>query len=280
MDESRPPYLLRAFESAGSPASLRQPGPGEFPRLDDHLVDPENTRDEIIGGRRVVAMPAKPTHARQQHRLDYVIGPCVAPGYYAATDLLTRVDWESDFASDTCVLREGIDPETETRHLEEIAFEVVTRGKERDITEKADRMRRRGVRRVFAVFLKNRKFYEWDVATQSWQVMDSASRIEDPCLIAPIEVAALLNAIPPDDAVARVLVSKDNPVVRDVKAVARAEGRAAGKAEDILTILEDRGLPVDEALRSRILACADLDLLDVWFRRALRASAAEEVVGP
>jgi hypothetical protein len=60
----------------------------------------------------------------------------------------------------------------------------------------------------------------------------------------------------------------------------KAKAKAAGKAEDILTILEDRGLPVNEVLRSRILACADLDLLDVWFRRALRASTAEEVVGP
>ena len=34
------------------------PEPSPFPPVDEHWVDPEVTRDEIIGGRRVVAMPA------------------------------------------------------------------------------------------------------------------------------------------------------------------------------------------------------------------------------
>jgi hypothetical protein len=78
-----------------------------FPRVDDHLVLPEVTRDEIIGGRRVVASPAHLPHATQHTRLDYVLEAHVAPGYQAATDLLTRHDEESDFATDACVLKEG-----------------------------------------------------------------------------------------------------------------------------------------------------------------------------
>jgi hypothetical protein len=31
-----------------------------FPRVDDHLVVPEVTRDEIIGRRRMAVQPAKP----------------------------------------------------------------------------------------------------------------------------------------------------------------------------------------------------------------------------
>ena len=45
---------------------MRLPGRGSFPRVDDHLVEAEVTRDEIIGGQRVVASPAEWPHATQQ----------------------------------------------------------------------------------------------------------------------------------------------------------------------------------------------------------------------
>jgi hypothetical protein len=67
-----------------------------FPRVDDHLVEPETTRDEVIGGRRIVASPAQPPHARRYGVLEYVVQAHVRPGYTAAVDLLTRVDEESD----------------------------------------------------------------------------------------------------------------------------------------------------------------------------------------
>ncbi|MCK6586095.1 MAG: hypothetical protein L6Q76_00780 [Polyangiaceae bacterium] len=49
----------------------------------------------------------------------------------------------------------------------------------------------------------------------------------------------------------------------------RAEGRAEAKAQDILTVLEARGLPVSQELRKRILECTDLTKLDQWLRRAV-----------
>ena len=66
-----------------------------WPAVDDHIVQPEISRDEIIGGRKVVAMPAERPHATQQVRLDYVIGANVAAGYEAAkskADLFERSD--------------------------------------------------------------------------------------------------------------------------------------------------------------------------------------------
>ena len=55
-------------------------GRGSFPLVDDHLVEPEVTR-EIINGRRVVAMPAQGPHANQQTELGYVVRGKVATGY-------------------------------------------------------------------------------------------------------------------------------------------------------------------------------------------------------
>jgi hypothetical protein len=72
------------------------------PRVDDHLVEPEVTRDEIIGGVRV-ALPADSPHALQQTELDYLLRAHVVCGYRVAVELLTRHDHrhdqESDFAT-------------------------------------------------------------------------------------------------------------------------------------------------------------------------------------
>src|SRR5947209_15598466 len=88
MDEKHSGYSLKAPGPSGAPLHL--PSRGSFPRVDDHLVQPEVTRDEIIEGRRVVAFPAESPHATQHGDLHYVLRAHVAPGYLGAVDLLTR----------------------------------------------------------------------------------------------------------------------------------------------------------------------------------------------
>lgn len=277
MDEKHSGYRLKAPGPSGSGSSRHLPGRGPFPRIDDHLVVPELTRDEIIGGRRIKASPAHPPHALQQTRLDYVIEAHVAPGYRAATDLLTRHDEESDFASDTCVLRQGTDPETGTRYLEEIAFEVISEQNEAIVTEKALRMHRRGVRRIFAIRVKSQQVCEWSSETRSWRVLEPDARIEDPCLVTPVSVTALLEAAAADRAVVEALAAKGSPALRERETTAEARGRAAGMAEAIASFLEARGVSLTEAQRQEILRCRDLDQLDRWLQRAALASSADEV---
>lgn len=57
----------------------------------------------------------------------------------------------------------------------------------------------------------------------------------------------------------------------------RAEGRAAGRAEDILFVLEQRGIDVPEDVRERINGCDDPEILLGWLARAITASSAEEI---
>src|SRR5689334_17918445 len=109
--------------AAGGAAALRFPSREAAPRVDEHLVQPE-TREEMVRGRRLVAMPAKPPHADRHFGLDYVLGGHVKPGWVGSTDLLTRTAKASDFASDTCIRKAGQDEVTGARHLEEVAFEV------------------------------------------------------------------------------------------------------------------------------------------------------------
>ncbi len=109
MDENRRAYSLKAPGPGGPGSSMRLPGRGSFPDVDDRLVVPEATRDEIVNGRRVEASPSEAPHADQHSRLDYVLQAHAAPGYRASCDLLTRHAIDSDFASDVCVYKEGID---------------------------------------------------------------------------------------------------------------------------------------------------------------------------
>jgi Arc/MetJ-type ribon-helix-helix transcriptional regulator len=53
------------------------------------------------------------------------------------------------------------------------------------------------------------------------------------------------------------------------RAEGRDEGRAEAKAQDVLTVLEARGLDVSPELRRCILECTDLATLDRWLRRAV-----------
>ncbi len=279
MDENRPAFRLKAPGSSDSGPALRLPGRSSFPAVDDHLVQPEITRDEIIAGRRVIAFPAELPHADRQTQLDYVLKAHVVPGYSVATDLVTRHAVNSDFASDTCIYRKGVDPETGRRYLEEVAFEIVSKQKKGGVTKKAVLMHHRGVRRIFAVFVKGRqRVCEWSPESQTWCTLEPDSHIEDIRLIKPLAVSALLDAAIADNAVAEALIAKGNPVIRKEVDMAEARGEVRGQAKSIIIFLEARGLAVSSAQRKEILSCHDATRLDRWSSRAAVASSTSEVL--
>jgi predicted transposase YdaD len=115
--------------------------------------------------------------------------------------------------------------------------------------------------------------------------LEAGAQIEDPCLVKPLAVSALLDAALADNAVAEALAAKGNPVIQRLKAEGkeagkvegRAEGRAEGVAESILTILAARGVAVSPAQQQEILGCRDLDRLNRWLLRATQASSTAEV---
>ncbi|MFG2553507.1 hypothetical protein [Streptomyces sp. NPDC048581] len=54
----------------------------------------------------------------------------------------------------------------------------------------------------------------------------------------------------------------------------REEGVAQERAAKVLELLDLRGIPVPAAVREQVEGCSDLDLLDTWFKRAVRAENA------
>ncbi|SDD97805.1 hypothetical protein SAMN05216505_114109 [Streptomyces prasinopilosus] len=57
----------------------------------------------------------------------------------------------------------------------------------------------------------------------------------------------------------------------------RAEGAARRAAEDVLDILEVRGIDIPDAVRERVTGCGDLEILRHWHRRAVTAPTAAEI---
>ncbi len=58
-----------------------------------------------------------------------------------------------------------------------------------------------------------------------------------------------------------------------------AEGRAEGRAEDVLFVLRARGIEVTDAVRERVVGCTDPDVLQGWLGRALTVERAQEIFG-
>ena len=58
---------------------------------------------------------------------------------------------------------------------------------------------------------------------------------------------------------------------------AARSAKAEGKAEDVIAVLEERGLPVSSAERERITSSADSRELDRWLRRAISATKASDL---
>lgn len=281
MDENpRYPDRLLAPPAEGGGSAMRLPGGREeerarWPSVEDHLVEPEVTRDEVVRGRRMEALASNPPHADKQFELGYVLRSHLRDEYVGSTELLTRVGPDSDFATDVCIRKRGVDPETGVRYLEEVAFEVANEQRRKELDVRAEDLTARGVRRIFAIDVKKGEVHEWAPRWRRWRRLGSRAILRDPCFERPLSVRALLDAAAADDAVVRALLARQSPAVREHDA--RVEARV--KAEMVLTILRARGLEVSREERERVLGCTDPAILDRWAERAAVVGSAAAVFG-
>ena len=291
---SRGYALLAPGASAGA---LHAPGRSPaLPRVDDRLAPPE-TRVEYLNGFEIFAAPADQPHAIRHWDLTYVLGGHVSESYCGAVDMLTRATEINDFAPDASIFSKDPDPVTGGRRLEELAFEITDKQSIGVPTAKARQLIARGVRRVFCVLVGKRRVMEWSRATDGWEPLPTSASIEDRCLVRPLPIAALLDGVSSDDAVARALLVKGVPALQEAlqaqaekgltegKAEGLTEGKAEGllegqsraKREAIAMILRERKLDLPPSAAARIEACRDGARLDEWLRRALTASSASSL---
>jgi hypothetical protein len=259
------------------------------PDPDDHLVEPA-TRYEVFEGERVYVSPARPGHGDIHTRLDKVIDLHVAPGYKASSDLLTRRSEDSDFATDVSVRRQGRNPATGHRYLEELAFEIFFQESREYARARARQVVASGVRRMFGVFARERyrdsdvddvvdyTVAEWSPERDDWRTLAPGEVIADPALHSPIPVEALIDGLASDDAAVRALLAKKNRVLNRVFEEREAKARRADARKYLLRILERRGIALDTAQRARIDACDDLETLERWLLGATEVHDAAELL--
>jgi hypothetical protein len=140
---------------------------------------------------------------------------------------------------------------------------------------------------VFAVDVERARALEWSSALGTWSVLDTRAHIADPVLAAPLPIEALLRAAKADDAMARALIAKRNPVIEAVRAEGKLEGlaegisrgRAEGLAESLIVMLEARDVALGSADRARILGERDPATLARWTVRAATCKDVVEMFG-
>jgi hypothetical protein len=70
-----------------------------------------------------------------------------------------------------------------------------------------------GVGRVFGVDVKWSRVLEWSTALDGWRELDASGHIDDPALEVPLPIEAILHAAKANDAIARALLARLNPVI-------------------------------------------------------------------
>lgn len=233
-----PALLAPGASSSSPPGPVRCPG---LPRLDEGLL-PEDSPYEILDGRRILTM-ANPEHAAPQAQLAALLRAAAAPGCYALVELTTRADTAppppgldpnaelpptvNELRSDACVLREGTDPRTGDRFVEDLSFEVANEQSMADLKRKAARLTDRGVRRVFALLVKRKQVLEWSTAQQEF--VPVVGEIRDPCLGVPLPVRAILDAAVAEDTMVRALDQKGNRALLQIRKEEHQTGLDEGK---------------------------------------------------
>jgi Uma2 family endonuclease len=264
-----------------------------LPAVDDRLVMP-GTPYEIIDGELVRVSPADPPHGERHLQLCALIEAHTGDQFEAAADLLTRTSEVDDIAPDVSVYPDGPDPETGGRQLEQLAFEIVNKQTLGKAGKKAAKLAARGVRRVFAIDVQGSRVLEWSKARRRWRPLDPAGQIADAALAVALPIAALIHRAKADDAMARALVAKRNPVIEKVRAEGMRRGTAngmrrgvrrgtadgvrRGTAKAVVAVLAARGVSLDNAQRRLILDEPDLARLERWLTRAITCTSAAELL--
>jgi Uma2 family endonuclease len=274
----------------------------KLPAVDERLVAPE-MRFEIIGGKVEYVPPAGESHGSRHSKITALLEAYAAEGYDVATDMLTRTSEKGDMAPDASVFPRARDPRTGGRQLEELAFEVLSTERLAHAARKARALTERGVRRVFAIDVEQRRALVWSASQKIWDVLPPDSKIEDRALALPLPIRALVEAAKPDDAVAQALITKKNPVI--TSALQRAsqagerrgklegklegkiegrieghlEGQLEGRIEALLAVLDARGLEIKKKQEKRIRAERDEATLAGWIRAAASCTSIGDLLG-
>lgn len=207
--------------------------------------------------------PSENTLPGQPHgQVYFVLHTYVAAGYELEIAPLVREPDGRALGSDIRVRKNGVDPTTGDRHVEELAVAVESQhARAGDALElHVQALVARGVRRIFAIAAgsparapaetrgetrgetraratgrgparsarRPGPLREWAAARSGWRNYGDDAVIIDPCLGEPVPVRALLDAVEADRAVARALIDRRVDVIEEYGTRRYAAGKDDG----------------------------------------------------
>src|SRR4051812_7442277 len=202
----------------------------ELPPEDEHLVAPE-TPYEMVDGELVHVPPSHYDHGERQSKAAGLLDACVRPEFSVVTEVLTRLSRTTEIAPDISVYPRARDAATGRRQVPELAFEVVGTQSLANAADRARRLSARGVRRVFAIGVERNRAMEWSPGIGAWRLLDVGACIEDRVLAVALAIEPLVKAVRMDDAIARALILKNNPVIAAEMAASHWKGKVEGREE-------------------------------------------------
>ncbi|MEM9452595.1 MAG: hypothetical protein AAGF11_00350 [Myxococcota bacterium] len=143
--------------------------------------------------------------------------------------------------------------------------------------ERAQDLTECGVRRLLAVFVKRNQICEWSPQDDRWIPLDLDGSLDDPTLIRPVPLRALLDEALGNNAQVDALDAKQTPRLDEIMRKSKAAGKVEGKAEFLVELLRTRGLVLDDIHRAQVARCDDEAQLQRWLHRALTAASIHEV---
>jgi len=230
-------------------------------------VAPES-RYEVMDGKVVYVAPADEPHGSRHSKVSALVEAHAALEYDVASDMLTRTSEQDDVAPDVSVFPAEHDPATGRRRIEELAFEVVSTERLGHAGRKAAKLVGRGVRRVFAIDVERQRAFEWSGQVETWSILPDSGRIEDRALAVPLPIEALVRAAKTDDAIARALLAKQNPIIEEELRSRRAQGKVEGKIEGLLLMLHARRLDPTEGELAVLRDPSRVADIDLWITHA------------
>lgn len=186
----------------------------------------------------------------------------------------------SDFATDVSVRKKGINPETGERYLEELSFEIVNEQTKKAIENKAQDLVRRGVRRVFAIFVKTGQTSEWSRVERCFVPMAKDAVFDDPVLVRPMVVRALADRTLAQFELIRTLEKAKHPEIERIRQEGHKkgvdEGDVQGRRAMLCELLEDQfgALPASVLLR---IESGDIEQIRAWTKKMRNATSLDDV---
>ncbi len=150
---------------------------------------------------------------------------------------------------------------------------------EADLAVKIRELLAAGTKVIWVVRLIGPRRVEVHEAGREMWLVHPGDELEAPGILRnPVPVEALYDWQVGQEVTLRNLLQRHGfESLEAVQAESEDRGRAEGKAETLLTVLEARGLKLTEEQRRRILATTDFSTLERWVRRAAVVSSVVEV---